>query len=92
MKQAHVLDEDEKRAYFRIDDVAILNYKQVSMDCLQSADSRVDQAAINKLTMKARFDSMTRELQPLLKMIAKSNTSVSRCLETIDKKLNMLSE
>lgn len=92
MKQAHVLNETEKRNYFRIDDVAILHYKQISAETMVSADNRIEQATINKLTMKARFDSMTRELQPLLKMVAKSNSSMSHCLKTIDTKLNMLSE
>ena len=92
MKQARLLSEDEKRRYFRIDDVAIIKHRQVTDEHISSEAYRHEQARLNKLTLKARFETMTREMKPLLKMIDKSNSRIARYLESLDNKLNLLSE
>ncbi len=92
MKQAHVLSDTEKRSFFRIDDVAIIKHRQVSEEHVTSEAYRHEQARVNKLTLKARFESMSREMQPLLKVIDKSHSKIARYLEALDRKLNLLSE
>lgn len=92
MTNTNAIAEAAERKYFRIDDVAIVHYKAVDKDDLKSTRNRSEKAVLNKLTLKARFDSMTRELRPMLTMIEKSSTTIATYLEAIDKKLNMLSE
>ena len=92
MKQAHVLTESEKRNYFRIDDMAIIKHRQVTDEHVCSQQYRQEQARVNKLTLKARFESMSREMQPLLRMIDKSNSKIASYLQALDNKLNLLSE
>lgn len=92
MKQAHILSEDEKRNFFRIDDIAILQYKPVNEETVRAQQLGTAAKHVDRLTLKARFDSMSRECQPMLKMIAKSNGRIADYLEIIDQKINMLSE
>ncbi len=92
MKNAHILSDNEKRSFFRIDDVAIIKHRQVTEEQVSSEEYRHEQARVNKLTLKARFDSMTREMQPLLKIIDKSHSKIAQYLDALDRKLNLLSE
>lgn len=87
-----MLSDTEKRSFFRIDDMAIIKHRQVSDEHVNTDAWRHEQVDINKLTLKARFDSMSREMQPMLKMIGKSNSRIADYLEALDRKLNMLSE
>jgi hypothetical protein len=92
MKHVHVKKEVEKRSYFRINDVAILHYRVISEDKNDEYKNHEDQLLIDKLTLKARFDSITREMQPLYRVIEAGSPEIAQYLSAIDKKLNLLSE
>jgi len=92
MKQADVLSDTEKRGYFRIDDVAVLQYRQVSEQDALSSNVITEKDPFSKLTMMSHFDSMTRELQTMSKVISKSSSNIANCLEMLDKKVNMIGE
>lgn len=92
MKHVHVKREVEKRNYFRIDDVAILHYRVVSEEMHDENRNHDDQILIDKLTIKARFDCISREMQPLYRVIEAGSPEIARYLSAIDKKLNLLSE
>ena len=86
--------QNDRRNFFRIDDVSILYYRQISNDTATDPacnDAR-DLLSINKLTLKARFDSLTRESSPLTHSIEKLRPQLAEYLSIMDKKLNMLSE
>ena len=91
-KQARVMSDKEKRQYFRIDDTVVLQYRQVSEQEVKATNGRIEQQEFNRLTMMAHFDNMTRELQTMLKVIAKTHSTVANCLELVDKKVNMIGE
>jgi c-di-GMP-binding flagellar brake protein YcgR len=81
----------EQREYFRIDDVAIVQYRVVPDDEYRNLGGVV--AGISdKLTLKAKFDCMSRQLQPLYRTIVSSHPDLARYLSAIDQKLNMLTE
>lgn len=83
--------QDEKRSFFRIDDLALLQLREVSSDEV-SRLSAEDQLSIDKLTLKARFDSISRELRPLHNIITSKSTHMAEYLAALDNKLNLLSE
>lgn len=91
MKHEQAKKKVEKRNYFRVDDIAILNYRVVTEKnhCEGKND---DQLLIDKLTLKARFDRITREMQPLYRVIEAGSPEIAQYLSAIDKKLNLLSE
>lgn len=92
MKHMQAKKELERRSFFRIDDIAILHYRIISDEEYGSDLREQDQMVIDKLTLKARFDSITRELQPLFRVIEASSPDIAQYLSSIDKKLNLLSE
>lgn len=92
MKQIQAKNEIERRSFFRIDDTAILHYRVLSDEDHGGEPNEEDQMLIDKLTLKARFDSISREMQPLFRVIEASNPDIARYLSSLDRKLNLLSE
>ena len=83
---------DDRREFFRIDDQAVLTYKPVSLkDALASQKSDAS-LLVDKFAAKAHLDRLSRELQPLYKVIKASNSNVAEYLLTLDKKITLLSE
>ena len=84
---------DEKREYFRIDDEVILCYSVLAEDADMNKNTKAEQQSINRLTLKARFDSLSREMQPIHRRVIDScSPEVAQYLSKVDTKLNMLSE
>lgn len=92
MKHVQVKKSVEKRSYFRVDDIAILHYRVISEQNHGEDKSYDDQLLIDKLTLKARFDHIAREMQPLYRVIEAGSPEIAQYLSAIDKKLNLLSE
>ncbi len=91
MQQNHTAKQADRRNYFRIDDVTILYYRQIH----EGESEELDQSrrlTVDRLMLKAKFESLTRELSPLSKSIAKGSPKLAQYLAAIDAKLNMLSE
>ena len=94
MASADTDNTSDRRNFFRIDDVSILYYRVLSDDDAKDqgcADAK-ELFSINKLTLKARFDSLTRETSPLSRSIENYRPQLAQYLAIMDKKLNMLSE
>ena len=92
MKHVQAKNDIERRNFFRIDDFAILHYRVISEEEMGDGQHDEDQLLIDKLTLKARFDSICRELQPLFRVIEAGSPEIAQYLASIDKKLNLLSE
>ena len=92
MKQVRPKKNIERRNYFRIDDFAILQYRVVSDEELRQGRHENEQLLIEKLTLKARFDTISRELLPLFRKIEAESPDIAQYLSSIDRKLNLLSE
>jgi len=83
---------DDRRDYFRIDDTSIVRYKIIENNTSPRDEDILYQQRKKRLTLKAKLDSLTREMQPVHKMIASSNAKVARYLAMIDRKLEMISD
>ena len=92
MKNVQAKKEIERRSFFRIDDNAILFYRIISEEDYQDDHHEHDQLLVDKMTIKARFDSISRELQPLFRVIQAGSPDIAQYLSALDKKLNLLSE
>jgi len=82
--------ENDKRQYFRVDDISLIQHKV--FDANNESNELAYEQRKKRLTIKAEFESMTREMQPVHKMIAASNSKVAQYLSMIDEKLDMLSD
>ena len=92
MKDIEIISADEKREYFRIDDMAFLSYRIVSWVEVRESQKSNPSLPVSNLTFKANLDRLSRELQPLHNVIKLSNSNVAQYLSVLDKKINLLSE
>jgi len=81
----------EQREFFRIDDTAIVQFRTVSETEYQQLASATNDVP-DKLTLKAKFDCLSRQLQPLHRTISSRHPDVAKYLSMLDTKLNMLTE
>ena len=89
MSDECILTDQERREFFRIDDTAVIQFREVSEKEAMAAGKQIEQAAFSRLTMMAHFDSMSREINTLTKVIGKSSSNIANCIEVLDKKINM---
>jgi len=82
--------ENDKRQFFRVDDISLIQHKV--FDANNESNELAYEQRKKRLIIKAEFESMTREMQPVHKMIAASNSKVAQYLSMIDEKLDMLSD
>lgn len=83
---------NEKRDFFRVDDMAFLSYRIISWAearLLQAPDSSLP---VHKHTIMANLDRLSRELQPIYNVIKVSNSNLAEYLSTLDKKITLLSD
>lgn len=92
MKDIDIKSENEKREYFRIDDMAFLSYRIVSWVEVRDLQKPKVNESVSNLTFKANFERLSRELQPLHNVIKLSNSNVAKYLSVLDKKINLLSD
>jgi hypothetical protein len=91
MKKENNMNDTERREYFRIDDVTLLHHKVIEGE--ENEDSgESDSLLLEKLTLKARFDTISRELQPLLHIISADSPNIAQYLSALEKKLDILAE
>lgn len=83
---------DDKRNYFRVDDMAYLSYRVVSWAEARESQTLDSSLPVHRHTIKANFDRLSRELQPLHNVIKSSNSKVAEYLAILDKKITLLSE
>ncbi len=82
----------DRRDYFRIDDLSIIRYAIIENSIHPHESDILYQQRKKRLTLKAKLDSLTREMQPIHKMIASGNAKVAKYLAMIDRKLEMISD
>jgi len=84
--------ENDKRQFFRVDDISLLKHKVVDANESHEDNELAYEQRKKRLTIKAAFESMTREMHPIHKMIAASNGKVAQYLTMVNEKLDMLSD
>lgn len=83
---------NDKRKYFRIDDMVCFSYRVISWSEVRSSQEADSSLPVHKITLKANLDRLSRELQPLYNIIKSSNSNVATYLASLDKKITILSE
>ena len=92
MKHRQAKKEIERRSYFRIDDTAIVHYRVIPEEDHAFGGHEDHRITADKLTLKARFDTISREMQPLFRVLQAGNPELARYLSSLDKKINLLGE
>ena len=82
----------EQRQYFRVEDMPILHYRELPGESEDTICDRPRQPWVEKLTLRTRFDAITREMQPLRRILANRSKNLSDYLHAVDKKLDILAE
>ncbi len=91
-KKVNRASNNDKRKYFRIDDIALLSYRVVSWSEVRSSQKQDSSLPVNKLTIKANLDRLSREMQPLYNIIKSSSPNIAQYLATLDSKISLLSQ
>jgi hypothetical protein len=91
MTQAYNSNDIDKRGYFRIDDVLLLHYRLIDDEECEF-NSQSDMLLLEKLTLKARFDTISRELHPVLRIISASDPNIVKYFSALEKKLDILAD
>lgn len=91
MIDAQVNSKTERREYFRIDDEAILDFRLLSEEECQLLEKQKSPMDMDKFSIKAKLENITREVQPILRSIEESNPKLAIYLTLIDRKIDLLS-
>ena len=83
---------DERREYFRIDDEVTLEMRVISEVEMEEVLSRISDEVPDRFTTAASFASTSRQMRGLLHNLSQSSPDLSLCLQTLDKKLNLLAQ
>ncbi len=81
---------DERRSYFRIDDVVKLSYRSIPRDELSGLVDRLNTGAGSSFTVLSSFTAMSQQMLVPLRRIEGAMPDVAACIKTLDQKLNIL--
>ena len=84
------LQPDERRSYFRIEDIVKLSYRSVAKDELPELIDRLNTGAGSNFTVMSSFTAMSQQMLLPLRRIEGSMPDVVACIKTLDQKLNIL--
>jgi hypothetical protein len=82
----------DKRKFFRIQQDVIFNFKAVSTDSIHeyNADHYFDRSA--SVDLLTKFQQLDRDSTAIMQNIRKDNSHIGQYLETLNKKINLLSQ
>ena len=83
---------DERREYFRIDDEIALDYRMINGDEVDGLLERIQSRVVDRFTAASSFTATSRQMTHLIHKIQNQQPELSRCLQAIDQKLNMLAQ
>ncbi len=81
---------DERRSYFRIDDVVKLGYRAVSSEELPELITQLESGAGSNFTVMSSFTAMSQQMIVQLRRIEGTAPDVAACIKILDQKLNIL--
>jgi len=81
---------DERRNYFRIDDVVKLSHRPVSSDELPELVERLKTGAGSNFTVMSSFTAMSQQMLVHLRRVENAAPDVAACIKILDQKLNIL--
>jgi len=83
---------DERREYFRIDDEIALDYRLINEDEVDGLQEKIQSRVVDRFSAASSFTATSRQMTHLIHKIQSQSPELSRCLQAIDQKLNMLAQ
>jgi c-di-GMP-binding flagellar brake protein YcgR len=83
---------DERRGYFRIDDVVKLSYRPVTKAALPELIEQLMTGAGTNFTVMSSFTSMSQQMVVQLRRIEGTAPDTAACIKILDQKLNILGQ
>lgn len=83
---------DERREYFRIEDEIALDYRLISEDEVDGLMEKIQSRLVDRFTAASNFTATSRQMAHLIHKIQNQSPELSRCLQAIDQKLNMIAQ
>lgn len=83
---------ENRRRYFRIDDVIDLSYRVIDKQDVAESSSHNITNILNDCTLSAALENVTRESASLLLRIEKSKPDIAHYLRLLDKKIDLLAQ
>lgn len=84
------LPPDERRRYFRIEDVVKLSYRSIPREELPELIDLLNTGAGSSFTVLSSFTAMSQQMLVPLRRIEGSMPDVAACIKMLDQKLNIL--
>ncbi len=81
---------DERRSYFRIDDVVKLGYRAISSEELPELIAQLEGGASSNFTVMSSFTAMSQQMVVQLHRIEGTTPDIAACIKILDQKLNIL--
>ena len=83
---------DERREYFRIDDEVALEYRLIDEAETDALLERIHARFPDRFTVASSFTATSRQMAQALHKLHNQSPELTRCLQAIDQKLNMLAQ
>ncbi|MCB1875763.1 MAG: PilZ domain-containing protein [Chromatiales bacterium] len=82
---------DERRRYFRVDDVVSLNFSVIPADSLTACIERLERGPESSFTLPASLAAISQELRGNMEKIEQLNPTIAAYLRGLDRKIDLLS-
>lgn len=83
---------ENRRRYFRIDDVVDLNYRLIDEQDVTESSSRMTDNILSECTLATALEYVSQESARLLYRIDKSQPDIAHCIKLLDKKIDLLTQ
>jgi len=83
---------EECREYFRIDDEVVLDYRLISEAEAEQLREKIRSRLVDRFTAASSFAATSRQMTHVIHKVQNQSPELARCLQAIDRKLNMLAQ
>jgi hypothetical protein len=83
---------DERREFFRIKDRVVLEYRAITAAEMECVLLRIRDEVPDRFTTAASFAGSSRQMKHLLQNLSGQSPDLALCLQTLDKKINLLAQ
>lgn len=81
---------EEKRSFFRIEDLIHLNYEVIDQQDLQERTDRLDKGFTGQFMVMSSLAAITSEMSVVLRRIENDNADLATYLKALDRKIDLL--
>ncbi len=83
-------NDEERRRFFRIDDLVHLSYRVVASDDLPDTLEQLEHSVADSFSVVPNLNALSQQMAPCLHKIEQSDPDVANYLRSIDQKIEML--